>query len=104
MINDTRKHERQRDGSIVVTWGSLADKEIVHQLKGTKLPLFDNPWWPEKKISITQNYSKDQHGESVKRKTVAEAMVKSGQFQSIDMVGFDLISIDGAEAVHYSKC
>ncbi len=104
MLRDVRKHDRQRDGSIVVTWGSLADKQTVHTLKVTKLPLFDNPWCPEKRLSIANNYSKDQHGESVRRKAVAEAMISSGKFTSIDMVGFDLISINGAEAVHYSKC
>ncbi|MCP4394502.1 MAG: hypothetical protein GY804_09595 [Alphaproteobacteria bacterium] len=104
LYNATRRHDRQKDGSIVVTWGSLADKGIVHSLKKDKLPVFDNPWWPEKRISITHNYSKDQHGESVRRKSVAKRMIECGEFDTIDMVGFDLISINGEEAIHYSKC
>ncbi len=96
------KYDRKKDGAIVVSLGSAADKELVWNNK-KKLKDFDNPWIVNKPISVMHNYSSDQSAEAQNRKLFRQHLVSSGKYKDVKCVGIAKISLDGAEAVRYDK-
>ncbi len=102
LFSSVVKYDRKKDGAIVVSLGSAADKELVWNNK-KNLKDFDNPWIANKPISVTHNYSSDQSAEAQNRKMFRQHLVSTGKYKDVKCVGISKISLDGAEAVRYDK-
>ncbi len=102
LFSSVIKYDRKKDGAIVVSLGSAADKQLVWESK-KNLKDFDNPWVANRPISITHNYSSAQSVEAEKRKLFRQHLLNSGKYKQVKCVGYNKISIDGADAVKYDE-